>query len=148
MVPYRHWADSFYKKLIAVANNLSNILLPDLKSLSDISQAISLQKCLQIADIYSLFLLHKCLLPKCNKKVSKSVETSRQLHVQSSNILLTHTKRTKMLVHFFFSCRLKTTINLSVFFIFSLFCVELWGNPMQNCKKNFILRLILVIFTL
>jgi hypothetical protein len=62
------------------------------------SQAISLQKCIQIADILSLFLLQKCLQPKFKKKVSKSVEISHQLPVQSSNILMTHTKQTKMLV--------------------------------------------------
>jgi hypothetical protein len=33
--------------------------------LSDISQARILQKCIQIPDIFSLFLLHKCLLPNC-----------------------------------------------------------------------------------
>jgi hypothetical protein len=89
----------FFKKLTAVANNLSNIQLPELKILSDISQAISLQKCIQIADILSLFLLRKCQLPKCNKKKSKKrVEISRELSVQSSNILLTHAKQTKLLV--------------------------------------------------
>jgi hypothetical protein len=40
---------------------------------SDILQAISLQKCIQIADIFSLFLLHKCLLPKCKKKNSREL---------------------------------------------------------------------------
>jgi hypothetical protein len=49
-----------------------NIYLPELKILSDISQAISLQKCVQIADIFSLFLLNKCLLPKCKKKSKKA----------------------------------------------------------------------------
>jgi hypothetical protein len=73
-------------------------LLLEFKKNSNISQAISLQKCIQIADIFSLFLLQKCLLTKCKKKVSKSVEISRKLPVKSSNILLTHTKHTKMLV--------------------------------------------------
>jgi hypothetical protein len=40
--------------------------------LSGIAQAISLQKCIQIADIFSLVLLHKCLLPKCKKKSQKA----------------------------------------------------------------------------
>jgi hypothetical protein len=35
------------------------------------SQAISLQKCIQIADILSLFLLQKCLQPKFKKKSLK-----------------------------------------------------------------------------
>jgi hypothetical protein len=69
------------KKLLVVANNLSNVLLPELKIWSDLSQANNLQKCIQIADILWLFLLLKYLLPKCKKKVLKSLEISRQLPV-------------------------------------------------------------------
>jgi hypothetical protein len=73
--------------------------MPELKILSDIWQTISLQKCIQIADIFSVFLLHKCLLPKCKKKsLKKSGNFPPIPPVQSPNILLTHTKRTKMLV--------------------------------------------------
>jgi hypothetical protein len=49
----------FSKKLLVVANNLSSILLPQLKTWSDISQAIILQNCMQIANILSQHFLHK-----------------------------------------------------------------------------------------
>jgi hypothetical protein len=58
-------------KLLVIASNLSNILLPELEIRLDISQSISLQKCIQIADILSLLLLHKYLLPKCKKNLKK-----------------------------------------------------------------------------
>jgi hypothetical protein len=46
-----------------LTGNLSKILLP---------QSISLQKCIQTADILSLLLLHKYLLPKFKKKSQKA----------------------------------------------------------------------------
>jgi hypothetical protein len=63
---YRQYSDNFQKKLL-----VANILLPELKIWSDLSQSISLQKCIQITDILSLFLLHKNLLPKCKKSLKK-----------------------------------------------------------------------------
>jgi hypothetical protein len=62
MLLYRQYANevNFQKKMLAVAK----ILLPEIEIWSDISQSISPQKCIQIADILSLFLLHKYLLPK------------------------------------------------------------------------------------
>jgi hypothetical protein len=53
------------------ASNLLNILLPELEIWSDISQSNSQQKCIQIADILSLLMLHKYLLLKGKKKSLK-----------------------------------------------------------------------------
>jgi hypothetical protein len=78
MLFYRQYAVT----LLVVASNMSNILLTELEIWSDILQSISLQKCIQIADI----LLHKYLLPKCKNKVSKSVKISRQLPVHLKDI--------------------------------------------------------------
>jgi hypothetical protein len=74
----------YSKKLLVAANNLSNILLPEFKIRSNISQTINLHKCIQITDILSLFLLHN----KYNaiKKVSKSVEISWKLLVHLLDI--------------------------------------------------------------
>jgi hypothetical protein len=97
----------FLKKLIAVEKKLSNIKLPELKLLSDISQAKSLQKCIQIADIFHRF----CYINACyqNEKKNSLKKRGNFPPVQSSNILLAHTKRTKMLVqtHICY-CRIKT----------------------------------------
>jgi hypothetical protein len=47
--------------------------------LSDSWQTISLQKCIQIADSFSLFLLHKCLLRTCKRKSLKTSKNFRPI---------------------------------------------------------------------
>jgi hypothetical protein len=71
--------------------------LPELKILSDILQAISLQKCIQLQTFFHCF----CYINACYQNVEKKSLKNRGNFppIQSSNILLTHTKRTKMLVH-------------------------------------------------
>jgi hypothetical protein len=71
---FRAICSKFSKNLQVLANNLSNILLSELKIWSDISQSISLQKNTQIADILSLFLL-----PKCKRKNQKAWKFSVHL---------------------------------------------------------------------
>jgi hypothetical protein len=68
---------SIFKKMFVVANNLSYNLLPELKLCSAILQSMSLQKCVQIAGILSLFLL----------KVSKSVKVPSITRVFVKHIL-------------------------------------------------------------
>jgi hypothetical protein len=69
---------SIFQKNLVVANKSPNVSLPEFQIWSDISQSISLQKCtfIQIADILSLFFLHKYLLPKCQKKSQKAWKLS------------------------------------------------------------------------